>query len=113
MWLYGPPASVDKDELVSEAIYYFLNYEDEEMLIPHLQPVVFVGRNLHPGDKGLVYFQDITSFRSGVCYLTSPSDDVAEFYTGSEDELGHVFKFEEAVDELLRCSVRRKAGGPQ
>ena len=100
--------SITKEQLVPESTYYFLNYVDGEMLIPTLEPVVFVGKNFEAGDEHAVYFQDIGSFREGVRYSSSDPDESADFYTGSEDELGHVFSFDHALDELFRCSLRRQ-----
>jgi hypothetical protein len=78
------------------------------MLIPTLEPVVFVGRNLDPEDKGRVYFQDIYSYRQGVRYDSATNGDEATFYSGSENETGHVFEYERALDQLLVCSLRRR-----
>jgi hypothetical protein len=106
---YAEPIS--KSDLKEGATYFFLNCEDEEMLIPVLQPVVFLGRNLEPGDQGRAYFQDLSSHKAGVRYGGKPDGEVASFFTGSEDELGHVFQFEKALDQLLVCSLRRKKHG--
>ncbi len=78
------------------------------MLIPILQPMVFVGKNLEPGDEGRVYFQDIHSYRRGVRYHSAGKDDDAEFLSGSEKETSHIFEYEHALDQLMLCSVRRK-----
>jgi hypothetical protein len=103
--------SMTKEGLVPESSYYFLNYVDEDMLIPTLEPVVFVGKNFEAGDQNTVYFQDMSSYNRGIRYQSPDRDDSAAFYAGSEDELGHVFAFEHALDELLRCDLRRKRIG--
>lgn len=103
---YGEPVSAS--ELKEGSVYFFLQFIDDEMLIPTLEPVVFVGRNLEPGDAGRVYFQDIGSHRHGVTYNSAAKDDEATFYTGSESELGHVFEYERALDGLMRCSLKRQ-----
>lgn len=95
------------------SIYFIVNLVDGELLVPTLEPVVFVGRNLEPGSVGRVYFQDIYSYRQGTRFDTADEDHPAEFQTGSEDELGHVFEYEQALDVLIDCSLHRKKLMPQ
>jgi hypothetical protein len=40
-----------------------INYADDEMLVPIMETVVFIGRNLEPNDVRQVYFQDVESHR--------------------------------------------------
>ena len=103
---YAEPISAN--ELREGSIYFFVNFVDDEMLIPTMQTVVYVGENFEPGDNDQVYFQDIESFNRGVTYTSEPDGDVAVFQTGSKHELGHVFDFEHALDVLLACSIRRQ-----
>jgi hypothetical protein len=106
---YAEPVSAA--ELKEGSIYFFVNFVDGELLIPAMEPVVFVGRNFESGDEGCVYFQDIYSYREGIRYDTPEpvsEESSAEFHTGSEDELGHVFEYEQALDVLIACSLRRR-----
>jgi hypothetical protein len=106
---YAEPVSAP--QLKEGAIYFFVNFVDGELLIPMMEPVVFVGRNFEPGDEGRVYFQDVYSYREGIRYdMPEPASEEssAEFHTGSEDELGHVFEYEQALDVLIACSLRRR-----
>jgi len=102
---YAEPISAD--ELMEGSIYFFLNFVDEEMLIPTMETVVYIGENLEPGDEDRVYFQDIGSFNRGVRYDGDGDGEHAVFQTGSKHEIGHVFNFEHALDQLLACSLRR------
>ena len=77
------------------------------MLLPSLEPVVFIGRNLESNQTGTIYFQDIDSYQQGIRYDAAISDD-AKFYSGPELETGHIYEYERALDELMRCSVRRR-----
>ncbi len=95
-------------ELKEGGVYFFVNYADDKLLVPLVQTVVFVGRNLTPTDSGCVYFQDYESYQRGVRYGTVAEGDEAQFFSGSEDELGHIFDFERALEELMRCSLRRR-----
>jgi hypothetical protein len=103
---YAEPVS--EKELNEGSIYFFVNYLDDAMLLPTMEPVVFIGRNLGRDDSGVVYFQDIDSHRRGVRYGSATEDEQATFYSGSQLETGHVFKYEQGLDELIRCSLRRR-----
>lgn len=102
---YAEPISAS--DLREGKLYFFLNYEDEDLLIPFLQPVVFIGKNLNTGDVECAYFQDVSSFRRG-CRYNVGDNSKSEYYFGSEKELGHVFEFDKALEALLACSIRRK-----
>ena len=97
-------------DLREESVYFYVSFIDEEGLIPTLQPFVFVGRDLEPGDTNTVYFQDASSFLAGVRY--SDSNDVendearAVFYSFPADN-GHVLEYEQALDVLMFCSIKR------
>jgi hypothetical protein len=90
------------------ATYFFLNFVDDEMLLPILEPFVFIGRNLEAGDSERVYFQDASSFQLGIRYETTDEGNPATFYAGSEHELSHVFEYDQALDALMACSLRRR-----
>ena len=103
---YAEPVSASELEMGS--IYFFVEFYDDEMLIPILQPVVFVGEDLEPEDRGEVYFQDAGSFLEGTRYANVSEENPATFYAGSRDEVGHVFEYERALEVLMGCSLRRK-----
>lgn len=106
---YAEPVS--SNELQEGTVYFAVNYVDDEMLIPLMETLVFIGRNLEPGDVGTVYFQDVESYREGVRYGADSQNEWAKFETGSENELGHIFHYEQALDGLMHCSLRRKETG--
>src|SRR6185369_10461802 len=104
--VYAEPVSFG--DLKKDSIYFFVNFTDEGMLIPTVDTVVYIGDNLEQGDVDQVYFQDIDSFNRGVKYGFEDDGGCAMFQSGSESELGHVFTFEKALDQLLKCSLRRE-----
>jgi hypothetical protein len=106
---YAEPIS--EGDLKEGAVYFFVSFVDEEMLIPTFDTVVYVGRSLQADDVDQVYFQDIVSFKRGVRYETAVEGDFAVFHSGSRSELGHVFHYERALDQLLACSLRRRSSG--
>jgi hypothetical protein len=99
-------------DLCEGEAYFIVDYSDAALLIPQLTPVVFVGRDIETRGSGKVYFQDIDSYISGV-RLEDPHPDAdrdAErglVYKFVEDQPA-VFDYEGAVDELLRCYLRRR-----
>ncbi|MDR3748415.1 MAG: hypothetical protein P4M04_09720 [Acidobacteriota bacterium] len=64
---YAEPVLVN--ELKEGSVYFFVNYVDEEGLIPQMETVIFIGRNLEAADVGRVYFQDIDSYRGGAAMV--------------------------------------------
>lgn len=103
---YSEPLS--PSELEEGTVYFSLLYADDDLLIPRLEPWVFVGRDLEDGDSGQVYFQDIDSYQRGIRYQSASEEDYAQFYSGSENEIGHIFEYDKALDELLRCFLKRR-----
>ena len=72
--------------------------------MPELNPLVFTGQNLEPGDSGRPYFRDAGSHMSGIRYRDGGNAEVHVV----EENAPFVFEFERALDELLRCSLRRR-----
>ena len=54
-------------DLVEGHVYFRVSYLDQNSVVPELVPVVFVGRNLDPQQRGL-YFQDASSYLAGERY---------------------------------------------
>jgi hypothetical protein len=105
--------AIGEDDLRVGVVYFFLHYCGERSLDPKLEPVVFIGRDLSVEDDGMVYFQDADSYFRGARFGTETEAQGAQYYFGSRRELGHVFEFERALEELMRCSLRRRRGlGP-
>lgn len=99
---------VSAAELQEGSVYFAVTFVDADMLIPTIETLVFVGRNLGPEDVGKVYFQDVHSYRHGIRYGPDSEDEWAEFQTASEDGVNHIFEYERALDQLLKCSLRRR-----
>jgi hypothetical protein len=105
---YAEPVSLAELEL--DEVYFSVQYFDDEMRPPVVETLVFIGQNLEPEDEGRVYFQDLESYLAGVRYDTSSQDDDAVFYAQQEKHLNHIFQYENALNELLKCSLRRQKG---
>ena len=92
-------------------------------MIPELVPLVFIGRDLSSEHPGL-YFQDAASFLAGRRWgetnerATEEEEEEEEneaghpsegwFETESEETHSYVFEFEQALEALLACSLRRR-----
>jgi len=93
-------------ELVEGEIYFSVRYIDEEMLIPTMDALVFIGRDLEDDDSGKLYFQDVDSYVQGARYASASEDDGALFVM-EPAEKPWIFQFDAAIDLLLKCSLRR------
>jgi hypothetical protein len=104
---------VKSTDLKEGEIYFRVVYADLDLLIPHLEPVVFVGRNLGAGETGQVFFQDIDSYGDGVRIedhdIGENGDDLRGLLYKFAEDAPAVFSFECAIDDLLRCYLRRRA----
>lgn len=104
---YAEPVPVSK--LTQGSVYFLVSYIDDRMLMPTVEPLIFVGENLDAGDVGrVVYFQDVPSYRHGIRHDSAGKKGEATFFTASEGEMLHIFEYENALDELLRCALRRR-----
>jgi hypothetical protein len=103
---YAQPVS--QADLEEGRVYFSLIYADEAMLEPVMETLVFVGRDFEPGDSGQVYFQDILSYRAGVRFDSTGDNRHARFLAGSQEEVGAIFDYEQAVERLVACLKRRK-----
>lgn len=97
-------------ELKENEIYFSVEYIDEQLLLPKLEPVLFIGRNLKPEDSGMVYFQDIDSFRDGYRFNSGEKHAEVTFFCVDEKDIP-LYSYERALDLLLKCSLRRRALG--
>ncbi len=99
-------------ELKEGRVYFSLHYFDEELLIPAMEPVVFIGRNLEPDDVGQAYFQDVASYQRGVRHDSANTDHDVLFQSYTETKTGHVgaiMEFEPALEDLMRCALKRRS----
>ena len=99
-----------------------MHFFDERMLVPELLPREFVGRNLFPDDEGgksFLYFREPTASAIGSHEVAlgegnAQEDDLtAEASLDCEEEVEEsgVVHFEDALSQLIECSLRRKKAG--
>ena len=110
---------VRSSDLKEGETYFRVAYADRDLLIPQLEPLVFIGRNLEAGATGRVYFQDIDSYRHGIRIedpdiiegpdIEEKDDELKGLVHSFAEDTPAVLSFESAIDDLLRCYLRRKA----
>src|ERR1700688_4581278 len=88
-------------------VYLSVQFADEQMSIPIVETLVFVGKDLDGKDPELLYFQDIESYQQGIRRGSGKSKS-AKFQIGREGEIKHIFDYEQALNELMKCSLRRR-----
>jgi hypothetical protein len=82
---YAEP--VPPSRLVQGAAYFSVTYVDDQMLMPRVEPLIFAGENLDPGDVGrVVYFQDVVSYRQGIRRDSPAEHGEATFFATPEGE---------------------------
>ena len=97
-------------DLKKGEVYYAVRYLDDEMLTPVMNTLVFVGADLDPEDPGKLYFQDVEPRKSlAITREASELDDT--HYIIEVSDKPWIFRFEQALDLLLKCSLRRRERG--
>jgi hypothetical protein len=103
---YAEP--VPANGLKEGEVYWSVQYADEHMLIPIIETWIFAGRNLDPADaENHLYFQDVESYLQGIRYSSANTED-ATFQVALERTPNHIFEYEHALEELMKCSLRRR-----
>src|SRR5215470_3449849 len=109
-------------ELQKGGLYFAINYfANRDLTVPLIETLVFLGRNLMDGDTAKIYFQDVMSYFCGRRFegggVEEPDDgteyeEAGRIYSSQEDAAHYIFDYEHALDELIKCSFRRR-GVPQ
>jgi hypothetical protein len=97
-----------QSELREGSVYFCLSYVDADLLIPIMETVVYIGRISDRDGAPKLYFQDIDSYREGIRRDTPADENYATFSSRSENMLEDIFEYEQAIEELMRCSLRRR-----
>ena len=97
---------VSSDKLQQGRVYFALQFLDEDMLVPVLEPLVFLGIDLRNEGTGARYFQDFDSLQAGVKFPSAENRDHFQVYGANEGK--HIFEFEDALKGLMRCALRRR-----
>ena len=105
---------VKPEQLEVGAVYFISGCVDRDMLVPFVQPMVFIGRNLAAGDDAddrRWYFQDYESYRDGVRHHGGSGDRAdAEFVVYPTDGDLSVHDLETVIARLGECLSRSRRG---
>ena len=105
------PLSENPQPVVSDALSvgetYLIDYVDQPKLIPDMWTATLIGRNLRSGDMDRAYFQDVEAYRDGVSFETDEFEP-RTIVALDRSDLDSIFDFEHAIEELMRCSLRRR-----
>jgi hypothetical protein len=90
-------------------VYFLVNFVDPEMLIPAIEPLIYLGEDLEQTGEALWYFQDAPSYRAGIRFDDTPAE-FGEIHTFPVAAETPVYDFEAALDLILLCALHRRAG---
>lgn len=103
---YADPVSAN--DLKEGDVYYSVTFVDSDMTIPIMNTFVYSGINLDEGDDNRLYFQDVESYLEGIRYTSANSENYASFFCCDINDTNAIFEFEQALEQLMRCSLRRR-----
>jgi hypothetical protein len=103
---YAEPISSDGRR--EEEAYFAVQFVDEGMLIPIVEPLVFLGKDIDRRDRGLYFLQNFESYSAGIRYESAPEDQASAFHVYGARDLNHIFEYEHALESLMKCSLRRR-----
>ncbi len=98
---------VGASEMRENRVYFALQFLDQPLFVPVLQPLIFLGTNLSGNAPEMRYFQHLESFIAGVRYQTRDESDKAFFEIYGPDEGQHIFDYDHALKRLMFCGLRR------
>lgn len=96
--------SVEPSKLQIGDVYYTVGFVDDQMLVPVMNSLVYIGKETEMGVKFI--FQDASSYFSGVDFKDNACVEKCDLFECSSDGLAGVYSFDEALNALLRCSLR-------
>ncbi len=90
-------------------MYYWLQYHDEDLSLPSIEPVIYLGKNLehfHEGkDRDEWYFQVISDITENGFILSGKGRVVDSF---GEDTVDSIVPLEKLAQELISCTERQR-----
>ena len=101
---------VNASALKLGSVYFTVGFADATMLIPTLEPVVYIGSDLGRGGEEKAYFQDIGPYQYGMRFDPANEKDAWAFQAFDVPKTGivnGVCEYEQALAVLMRCAIRR------
>jgi len=124
------PEPMTAGSLREGSIYFPVSYADDTRLVPMMKAVVYAGQDIAESGNVLYRFQDVNTYEMGVQFgseiepgelysaedweeLPPPGCEIPYepiiFWSRTEEDLEDIFDYKGAVEEWMRCSLRRKA----
>ena len=100
---YSTPVLAER--LVRGSAYYILSYFDDDLTIPEIRTIVYIGKNVDDVEDGMFYFQNFESYFRLGSYPNHRHGD-GEVFRFPETGLATVFELPEVVNSLKSC-IRR------
>ena len=102
---YAEPVSAE--DLREGEVYFSVQYADESLLLPIVETLVFTGVKKDEDGSVICCFQDLMSHQQGIRH-GSQKGEGALFYFQRANQLRHIFEYDFALGELIKCSLRRQ-----
>jgi len=99
---------VKAEELVLGEFYYHVTFFGSGLLIPNMDTLVYVGKDVIPHEPGLFYFQDAESYANGLRIDSEDNKEGIILSRFDENSLNGIFDFDRALESLMRCSLLRQ-----
>ncbi len=101
--------TVDPAELKIGEVYFTVSYVDDQLLLPIMLSLVYLGTDLQGEVSGVHYFQDLDSYTEGVRFGDEQSEGPGSIHFG--DIVKGIQRFDQALAALMSCSLRRAEQG--
>ncbi len=99
---------VNASRLTRGEVYFKVDYLDSDKLVPVMKSLVFLGRDVTGARDNSLCFQDLESFLA-LGNRDDDDEDWGSLYRCDDDQLRNIFVLDKAIDEFLRCTLRRKS----
>jgi len=103
---YAEPVS--PHEMEEGRVYFAVQFSERNLLVPRLEPWIFLGQDLDGDSRNKRYFQDFDSYCAGLRYAEQGEADSVCFQVYGPEEGKHIFDYEHALKQLMRCGLRRQ-----
>jgi hypothetical protein len=87
---------------------FALQFSERNLLVPRLEPWIFLGQDLDGDSRNKRYFQDFDSYCAGLRYAEQGEADSVCLQVYGPEEGKHIFDYEHALKQLMRCGLRRQ-----
>lgn len=103
---FAEPVSIES--LHVGGVYFAVQFLDADMLVPVLEPLIYLGKSLPGTEQGNLCFQSFESHARGVRFDSASTDERQSFQIASPKSVNHIFEFERALDVLMKCALDRR-----